>query len=377
VVTRRELLAGGAALAAAGPTFAASAPPGLDDLASTRGMRFGSCLSSAPKGMDRGSFNNPAYAALLEQDCGLLVPENELKWQATRPNAASFDFSRFDPMIAYADTHHMKMRGHTLLWHKTERFPRWLNTHDFGSDPRREAERLLGEHIRTVCARYGKRIYSYDVVNETIDERTGGQRESSLSKAFGSADAMTDFAFHAAREAAPHAELVYNDYMSWETGGEKHCAGVLKLLERFRRDKVPVDALGLQSHIHVPGGVTVGGAVARQEKPWRDFLDAVTAMGYALVITEFDVNDRTLPADRAVRDGIVANYAGAYLDVTLSYTQLKDVLVWGMCDKYGWLNGFSPRKDGELIRACPYDSSFKPKALHTAFSTAFQAAPKR
>jgi endo-1,4-beta-xylanase len=375
MVTRRELLATGAALAAAGPALAA-APEGLDAIARTRGMRFGSAFSAHPMGVDRGSFNNPAYARLLEADCGLLVHENEFKWQATRPTATTFDFKRPDAMLAWAEQHGMKTRGHTLLWHKVERMPRWLNEYDFGASPRKEAERLLGEHIRTACTRYGKRIYSYDVVNETIDEKTGGQRESSLSKAFGSADAMTDFAFHAAREAAPHAELVYNDYMSWEPG-DTHRTGVLKLLERFRRDKVPVDTLGLQSHIGLPGGVTVGAAVARQEGPWRAFLDAVVAMGYKLAITEFDVNDRNMPADHAIRDGLVANYAAAYLDVTLSYIQLKDVLVWGMCDKYGWLNGFNPRPDGEIKRACPYDAQFRPKALHRVFADAFQAAPKR
>jgi len=84
-----------------------------------------------------------------------------------------------------------------------------------------------------------------------------------------------------------------------------------------------------------------------------------------------------MPADHAIRDGLVANYAAAYLDVTLSYIQLKDVLVWGMCDKYGWLNGFNPRPDGEIKRACPYDAQFRPKALHKVFADAFQAAPKR
>jgi endo-1,4-beta-xylanase len=378
MVTRRELLSASAGLAActALPAFAAPAA-GLDAIAGTRGLRFGSCVATARPGIERGTFDNPAYAALLTRDCGLLVAENEFKWQALRPNAANFDFARFDPMIAWSEKQGTKMRGHTLLWHKVERMPRWLNTHDFGSSPRQAAEKMLGEHIRTLCTRYGKRIYSYDVVNETIDEKTGGQRESSLSKAFGSADAMTDFAFHVAREAAPHAELVYNDYMGWEHYDSKHRDGVLRLLERFRRDKVPVDALGLQSHISLPEGLTVGAAASKQEKPWRDFLDAVTAMGYRLAITEFDMNDRRLPADHAVRDDIIANYSAAYLEITLSYPQLTDVLVWGMCDKYSWLNGFSPRADKQLQRACPYDENFAPKPLYRAFADALRAAPKR
>ncbi|MES2444842.1 MAG: endo-1,4-beta-xylanase [Pseudomonadota bacterium] len=373
-MTRRGVLAVGTALAVSGP--APAAQPGLDAIARTKGMRFGSCFSWSPANADRGSFANPAYAALLERDCGVLVPENEFKWQRTRPSAAAFNFAPFDAMIDWSDSKGMKMRGHTLLWHKTERFPRWLNEHDFGANPRKEGERLLTEHIRTLCGRYGKRIYSYDVVNETIDERTGGQRQSSLSKAIGSADAMCDLAYHVAREAAPHAELVYNDYMDWGSDAT-HRGGVLRLLERFRRDKVPVDTLGIQAHIGPPAGLTIGAAVSQRERGWRDFLDAVVAMGYRLAITEFDVNDRNLPKDHAVRDDAVANFAAGFLEITLSYPQLRDVLVWGMCDKYGWLNGFNPRADGELQRATPYDAGFRAKPLYDAIAGVLRAAPAR
>lgn len=374
-LTRREVLAGSASLVIAGATTPAltRSTDGLEAIARAKGLRFGSCVAWAPPNAEAGSFANAAYAALLEQDCGLLVAENEFKWQALRPDAKRFDFRRFDAILAYAETKRMKMRGHTLLWHKTERFPKWLNGHDFGPHPRREAERLLGGHITTVCQRYSGRIVSYDVVNETIDERTGGQRSTSLSRAFGDATAMTDFAFHAAREAAPGVELVYNDYVSWEPGNEVHRTGVLRLLEGFRKRGVPVDTLGVQSHIGVYGE----GAAAHQEKPWRAFLDEVVAMGYRLAITELDVNDKALPRDVGPRDQAVADYAAAYLNIMLTYPQLRDVVAWGMCDKYSWLQGFSPRTDGAPLRPTPYDAQYRAKPLHTAIARQLAAASPR
>lgn len=375
-MTRRGLLAAGTALAAtgiAGKAIAQVAPAtGLNALAAAKGMRFGSCFAWGPPGADRGSFANPAYAALLERDCGVLVPENEFKWQALRPNATSFTFDHFSDMIDYAEAKGMKMRGHTLLWHKVERTPKWLNDYDFGADPLKSARTILGTHIRTAAKYFGERIYSFDVVNETVDDQDGSLRTSSLSKAFGGTEAMLDYAFHTARKAAPSSELVYNDYMDWEPGNEKFRAGVLKLLEGFRKRGVPCDALGLQSHIGVREGSLKG-----QEKAWRGFLDEVTGMGYRLLITEFDVNDRALPSDHAKRDRAVADYARAYLDICLSYTQLKDVLAWGLCDKYSWLSGFMPRGDKQLQRATPYDAGFKPKPLYMAFEDAFRAAPAR
>ncbi len=377
-IDRRALLAGAAASAALPLAARATTPmPGLNAIAQQKGMRIGSALAWSPPGADAGSFANPAYAGLLQRDCGLLVPENQLKWQAVRPAPDKFDFRQFDAMLDWAESHRMAMRGHTLLWHKTQYFPRWLNDHDFGALPRREAERLLTTHIDTVCHRYAKRIGSYDVVNETVDEKTGALRETSLSRAFGGTEPMLDHAFHTARAAAPHAQLVYNDYMSWEPGNTAHRDGVLRLLEGFRKRGVPVDALGVQSHIEPGSDAPAGTLAAQQEKPWRAFLDAVTGMGYDLVITEFDVADQHLPTDIAVRDRQVADYAGVYLDILFGYPQLRDLLFWGMCDKYSWLKGFKPRKDGSTPRVAPYDSAFRPKPLRDAVATRLVRAAAR
>jgi endo-1,4-beta-xylanase len=117
--------------------------------------------------------------------------------------------------------------------------------------------------------------------------------------------------------------------------------------------------------------------VRESEGPWRRFLDEVVGMGYKLVITEFDVNDRMAPANVAKRDRMVADYARAYLDVMLSYKQLRDILCWGMCDRYSWLEGFDPRKDKLPKRGTPYDRHFRPKPLREAIAAAFAAAPPR
>ena len=100
-------------------------------------------------------------------------------------------------------------------------------------------------------------------------------------------------------------------------------------------------------------------------------------MGYDLLITEFDVNDRDLPADVAVRDAAGASVTKAYLDLMLDYRQTKAVLAWGMVDKYSWLQNFTPRKDGLAKRATLYDDAYRPKPLREAVAAAFRAAPSR
>jgi endo-1,4-beta-xylanase len=167
--------------------------------------------------------------------------------------------------------------------------------------------------------------------------------------------------------------------MSWERNSEDetHIRGVLKLLEGFRKRGTPVDALGVQSHIRLLKPLSVAEIVRESEGPWRRFLDEAVGMGYALVITEFDVNDRMAPTNVAKRDQMVADYGRAYIELMLGYPQLRDVLAWGMCDRYSWLNGFDPRGDKMLKRGTPYDVNFHPKPLRRAIAEAFGSARSR
>jgi endo-1,4-beta-xylanase len=372
-LTRRGALAAGSAALATGAVARPVAPTLLDALGRRSGRRFGSAVAWARPGVDAGSINNPRYTALLERDCELLVPENQLKWQWVRRSPDAFDFAAFDAIADYATSHGFQLRGHTLFWTPAKWYPKWLADTQFRSAA--EAERLLTEHVRTVCGRYGTRIYSYDVVNEAVQPETGVIRDTNVTRALGG-EAFLDLMFHTAREAAPHAQLVYNDYMSWERNSEDetHIRGVLKLLEGLRNRGTPVDALGVQSHIRLLKPLSVAEIVRESEGPWRRFLDEVVGMRYQLVITEFDVNDRMAPTGVAVRDRMVADYGRSYLDLMLSYRQLRDVLCWGMCDRYSWLDGFDPRADKTLKRGTPYDVNFRPKPLRGAIADSFTQA---
>lgn len=376
-LTRRESLAMAAGMMAA-PVLAARpkrSPSSLDSLARKSGREFGSAVAWSRPGADRGSFANPAYASILQRECGLLVPENELKWQWSRPSATSFDFRQMDDIVAFARARRFDLRGHTLFWTPQKWYPKWLALHDFGARPAVAAEALLVNHVQTVCRRYGRAIRSYDVVNEAIDPATGAIRDTNVTRALGG-EPMLDVMFHTARAEAPHAQLVYNDYMSWERGteDETHIRGVLKLLEGFRKRGTPVDAFGVQSHIRLLRARPVAEIVRDSVGPWRRFLDEVTAMGYGLVITEFDVNDQKAPDDIAVRDRMVADYTRAYLDVMLSYPELGALLAWGMVDRYSWLSDFDPRPDHSIKRGTPYDAQFRAKPLRQAIADALRGA---
>jgi endo-1,4-beta-xylanase len=364
-LTRRESLTlGAAAMLATGAAPAGS----LEALARAKGLAFGTAIPVR-------ALHDPAERRLVLSECGIIVPENELKWYALRPAPDRFDFRAADRLAAFARDNGLIFRGHNLLWNRNEYQPGWLATHDFGPDRRATVEKLLTDHIHTVAGRYAGQIDSWDVVNETIDPVTGAMRDTLFTRALG--PQVMDVAFHAAREAAPKAKLVYNDYMGFGPGDARHRAGVLRLLEGMKARGVPVDALGVQGHIGNGDAGNVLTFSAADAREWRQFIDRVTGLGLDLLVTEFDVNDTKAPAEIGKRDALVASLGRDFLQLMLTYPQLKQVLCWGLSDNYSWLQGRWPRADGLAKRPTPYDAQLRAKPLREAIAAAFRLAHPR
>lgn len=376
--TRREYLAlslGGALTAACSTSGGADAPQGqsplvtgftpLKDLAADKGLRFGSAI-------DAHQLSDARYIDIIKRECGALVAENSHKWYVIHPQPDVWNFEPGDALVDFARTNDLKMRGHTLIWHHPRWLPDWVNDYQFRNAA--EAEAMLDDYIDRVASRYSPFLYSWDVINEAIDDETGEYRETSFSRAMGGPANVIAYCFNRAREYAPDATLAYNDYMSWESGNEKHRAGVLRLLEELKASGAPLDAIGMQSHSNydMPNEFT-----ADKQRAWRAFCDECVDLGLDIYLTEFDVNDTELGPDIEMRDELIASYTKDYLDLMLSYPQTKEVLMWGMVDSYSWLQGFLPREDDVLKRPTLYDENYAAKPMRDAVAAALRAAPER
>ena len=346
----------------------------LDSLAREKGLRFGSAVGAGQPGTVTGAFSDPACRAILIRECGALVPENELKWQlisAAGPNER--DFRRADIIAQFARENGKALRGHTLLWHHPKRLPNWMTTYDFGSGKAGalKASSLLHDHIKTVCQRYPE-VFSWDVVNEAIDPQTGAARTTIISDKMGLHDAL-DLSFYAARQFTLNSRLVYNDFMTWGPESKNHRLGVLKLLESFRYRGTPVDALGIQSHLQYH---TFNHLTKRDEIEWHQFLTEVTGLGYDLLITELDIQLNSKDHKIYSENPDMRHILAAYLDMILSFHQTKEVLTWGMVDKYSWLQLPPYTKIGPQY-PLPYDGQYRAKPFRNAIATALKSAPRR
>ncbi|WP_446742615.1 endo-1,4-beta-xylanase [Silvibacterium acidisoli] len=303
------------------------------------------------------------YAATVAAQSNILVPENAMKWQALRPAADRFDFRAADEILMFAEGHGQKLRGHNLCWH--EALPSWFES-TVNAD---NARRFLTEHIQTVAGRYAGKLHSWDVVNEAIDIHSGradGLRKSPWLEFLG--PGYLEIAFQAAKQADPNALLTYNDY-GIETDApdqtEKR-AQVLMLVRRLVARRVPIDAVGVQSHL------------AAGDKPGaglRDFVRELGRMGLQVFVTEMDVNEQKLEGSVAERDAGVAELYKDYLTMMLAEPNVTAVLTWGITDRYTWLNSDQKhlRPDGKPQRPLPFDSDYQPAPAYFAMRDALDS----
>jgi endo-1,4-beta-xylanase len=340
----------------------------LRKLAADKGLIYGTTISATQIQGD------PAFIALVLGQAGLIVAENEMKWQVmNRGGRGDDDYGPADTIADFALKNALVLRGHNLLWYM--RTPSWF----FDVESRQEMESAVVEHIHSLAGRYRGKVHSWDVVNEPVEPKDGqpdGLRKGVFLEMMG--PGYLDLAYHTARETDPAARLVVNEYDVELDAPEQEArrSALLNLLERMQRSGTPVDAVGIQAHLSCAGGPSFSPTVLRR------FLAEIASLGLTIQITELDVTDENAPADQTVRDRLVADTYSRFLDVALDEPAVKMVVTWGLSDRHSWIvrretNDSKWRKDGMISRPLPFDADLKPKPAFEAIARAFTHARER
>jgi len=295
---------------------------------------------------------------LLLKHFSMLTAGNAMKWDALRPNEATFRFTDADALANFARAHGLRMRGHTLLWHAQT--PAWVFRDAAGNplvagnpDHRALLLERLRTHIHTVVPRYADVVESWDVVNEVIDPAApGGLRVSPWLQIIG--PDYIDWAFHYAAEVAGEAGLYINDYSTESPAKRAALQAVVQgLLDRG----VPVDGVGHQAHINIEWPAL---------SDIRATVETFAAMGLDNKITEFDMSVYTnststtpVSADTLTRQGY------RYRDVFMLYRELAPMIssftIWGLGDDTSWLKTFPITRDDKPL---PFDEELQAKPAY-------------
>ncbi|GAA4719611.1 endo-1,4-beta-xylanase [Phytohabitans rumicis] len=322
---RAGLALTGTGVAAAGLAMilasTASAATTLGASAAERGRYFGAAVAA-------NKLSDSTYVTILNREFNSITPENEMKWDATEPSPGTFTYGNADRIVSHARSRGMSVRGHTLLWHSQQ--PGWAQ--GMSGTALRNA---MMNHVTQVATHFRGQIHTWDVVNEAFaDGSGGGRRDSNLQR---TGNDWIEVAFRTARAADPGARLCYNDYNT--DGVNAKSTGIYNMVRDFKARGVPIDCVGLQSHLtnSVPGD-------------YQANLQRFADLGVDVQITELDIAG--------------ANQAAVYGTVTracLAVSRCTGITVWGIRDSDSWRTGQNP-----LL----FDNGGNKKAAYDAVLTA-------
>jgi endo-1,4-beta-xylanase len=187
-------------------------------------------------------------------------------------------------------------------------------------------------HVTQVATHFRGQIHSWDVVNEAFaDGGSGGRRDSNLQR---TGNDWIEAAFRAARAADPNAKLCYNDYNT--DGINAKSTGIYNMVRDFKARGVPIDCVGLQSHL----GTTIDSSYQANIQRFAD-------LGVDVQITELDV----------MQGGNQANIYATVTRSCLAVSRCTGITVWGVRDCDSWRGS-----DNALL----FDCAGNKKAAYTS-----------
>ncbi len=326
-----------------------------------------------PIGAAVSSWHLDNVSAQLAQHYNHLTAENAMKVQDIHPAEATYDWTEADRIADFARSHHWKMTGHNLLWHRQA--PDWM----FAGVTAGDAASLevlksrLKAHIAAVVGRYADVVDNWDVVNEAISDTADktyrdGTEDSKWYALFGSEEYIYwayQYAHDALEALSPGSskgKLYYNEYVVTVKADK-----ILKMFAWLETKGIHVDGIGFQSHENMswPAPADLQGA-----------FDKFVSAGYKIKISELDVTvysdyatgpfvaQPEVPFTAALDAAQAKRFAELFAVYRKNKANITSVTFWGVSDDHTWLDDepVAGRNDYPLL----FDDAHLPKAAVAA-----------
>ena len=307
------------------------------------------------------------------------------------------DFSRADEMLEYVYKYNQKhpesairTRGREFTWHSHT--PEWFFHVDYDKDKELCSKeemtlrhewyiKTMAEHYMGENSKYKDMFYGWDVVNEAISDGRGTYRNENENSTWWRVYGSNEFIINAFRFANKYVpadvELYYNDYGDCSALKSEGIAQLLKDVKAAEGTRI--DAVGMQGHYQTAGSPSA-----------QEFITA--AKKYAAIvgkvqITELDfgVSDAYDGTDKTKQEEYT-RLAYRYKEIYDAVKQLKSeginmsgITVWGVVDKYSWLQTSSSVGGGatETKKQVPllFDDDYQVKSAYWAFVDPTKLAP--
>ncbi len=320
----------------------------LRTYAEQAGKYIGACVSIYDGKMNVDD-EDDEKTKLFVQQFNMVECENEMKFDATEPTQGEFNYYNGDRVVAFAQKHNLRVRGHALVWHS--QVASWVSADGKKNDKKFTQQELLDimkNHIDNVVTHWKGKVAEWDVCNEVLDDDQSIVRTDPNGYKLRSASiwnyAGEDYvaqAFKWAHEADPDAQLILNDY-GVEFQGQAKAEAFYNFAKHLKESGVPIDGVGLQCHLDV-GNVDAAKLKAT--------MDRFNAIGLRCIITELDLGMTDTEDNRLQQAKDFYNIT----KVAMGSDNCNGMLVWGLTDAMTWRTGSSP-----LL----YDGNMNPKPAY-------------
>ncbi len=293
------------------------------------------------------------YSAILGSEFSQLQAENEMKFALIHPRPDTdpnpYDFKGGDALVAFAQSHNMLVRGHTLVWHN--QVSKWVTEGKYTAP---QLATVLQGHIRTVMSHYASKVYAWDVVNEAFND-DGTMRHTiwfdqpGIDAGIGTK--YIEQAFRWAHDADSGAKLFYNDYDAEEIN--KKSDAIYEMAKDFKKRGVPLDGVGFQAHLSLKFDDP-----AKLESFAKN-MERFAKLGLEIHLTEIDVRlGDSSPASLAAQ----AKLYGQIATLCVQQPACKLFQTWGLTDKHSWIPGFYKGQGWALL----WDEKYQKKPAYEA-----------
>ena len=266
------------------------------------------------------------------------------RWFEPTPGGPT-DAPRLRALAEHLRSRGVRLKGHPLLWHTLA--PTWLMEGDDEA-----VEDVIRARIAREAGDFAGLVDQWDAINETVILPVFEAEENAvtrLARARGRRHVIR-LAFETARAANPAARLVLNDFdltPDYEA-----------VIEECLEAGVPIDAIGLQTHMHKG---------YRGEEQIAEVLERFSRFGLPLQMTEttllsgdlmpahvVDLNDHQVESWPSTAEGEErqAEELLSHYRTVLANPAVESLTYWGLDDASAWLGA-----PAGLVRA---DGTAKP-----------------
>ena len=275
-------------------------------------------------------FGTPAENAAYKRRFGELfnAATTGFYWASYEPVKGKPKYAYTDAVVKWAREHHIRLKGHPLLWDHRAGKPVWAGR-------KQPAPDIQKKRVFDIMRRYSGKIEFWEVVNEPAH----------LPRL------TIDAPYRWARQADETAYLILNDYYVMANGYPPF----FTLLKKAIDSGLPFDGIGIQAHeprsMRFPLGTC------------KEILDRYATLGKDLHITEFTPTSGGAKITGSHVSGVwdeaaQADYAEKFFRICFAHDSVVALTWWDLCERGAWLKG------GGLLR-----KDLSPKKVYTVLKT--------